>query len=791
MEGRRRGPEKGLPARAVPYIREQVDQTESDIRGLIARGVGIREARDIRSRQLWAGLKSGKGADGYSPVECAVTILLRSPTESAAVLVLLPKKDRGRVERRVAELVERETQAIQTLNGFSGEPWVRVEDVPLRRSMALKAPWGSGKTEIIGRRLREAGVSVLHVSSRVSLASDAAARLALSDYRDLKNGMDCPNDNGIASCLPSIAHPRLQVDYETCDAVIIDEAVSCARLFCGEICRKTAEHIREILRELVRDRPVFLLDADLTDKDVRWWELFLGKKNTPRYVIPEPEKAGSFEFIPQSTAHARILRAPHPIWISTDSRKEAIALAARLEEETDKKVLLVTGGMSDEPLVKRFMADPNRVGTEYDVVVVTPAIDTGLSVTSGHFREVFGLFFGETDHLSFAQSLRRNRTVNRLQIAWCGQAGSHRVYGEVLRRGWELLLPDVEIRDVSKLIAQGKELASMRRASKWRGLVWRLLAAGFRSRGESPPLVGKDEAVYRARWRDAWKDPLAWQRLEEIANAPVIDEEEYYEMRGVGTLDAEAKRIAFAVRRALHIEEITPEQVGWWQEHRDAVQLFMLWRNSMGPYTEEGEPGTRRLLAEKARLFRTITDMLHINRGALRGEWTLQEARDARAWAAEHALEFEAVGVSMALRRTKDGTITMKELPTSTWLARLFEQFGIQFERGNGDKKATRRLVRDSPPTKWCLQATINRAELKFEKLDPFPWEGSDWAYAKHLIEDGVLPLDTEKLGSLLRCSATAAQKHRQRAIASAPPNVVREYRLALGTRVLFQLRWT
>jgi hypothetical protein len=67
-------------------------------------------------------------------------------------------------------------------------------------------------------------------------------------------------------------------------------------------------------------------------------------------------------------------------------------------------------------MIKQFLDAPDSYLEEHqpDVVLVSPAVQSGISIESNYFNKVFGIYTGTVTPVVFQQMLHRVRTQTRL-----------------------------------------------------------------------------------------------------------------------------------------------------------------------------------------------------------------------------------------------------------------------------------------------------------------------------------------------------------------------------------------
>lgn len=338
----------------------------------------------------------------------------------------------------------------------------------------LRAPMGSGKTEkVIAPLIRDASKGA-YVAHRVSLLDDAAARLNRvtdSQGKAARNRDGSYKTDGLvhhykavsaawmrdvshlACCVNSITAPRFyNADerswFTTVDTLCIDEAGQViSHMASGPVDGRV--RVFDAMLDAVRDaKRVLLCDADANDNVVEFCELA-----RPGEKITIIEVTGSAEHIRVDHSDDETVWQVALDWISAgkrvlmanDSVESCKKLAAVIEDRQEAgeiqpvRMLLVHQGNKGEPEVAAFLRDPDGEAVKYDVLIYSPAISSGVSMTFGgtaHFEHHVGLFSGQTVSPSDAiQMLRRDRTARHYLVGLGHASAQRQTDSEALYRG--------------------------------------------------------------------------------------------------------------------------------------------------------------------------------------------------------------------------------------------------------------------------------------------------------------------------------------------------------------------
>ncbi len=298
------------------------------------------------------------------------------------------------------------------------------------RLVALAAPMGSGKTEAIAAAVEtflQEGRRVLLVTYRRSLGAALAERLGLPWAEDVAPGSDL-RQQGLALCVDSFCPTSGQQitpdDWRDC-VVVIDEA--CAVLAhalkgTGTAIARRRPPVLETLAAVLRNASqVIVADAQLSDPVLEAIETITGQraelvasKHRPaagrRLIVHPTRESWRSELVDQ-------LKARRRLWIATTAAKEGVNAAKHLAEEVHQhwpegRVLVVDSDTvaDDSHDASRLAEAPDAIAGRYDVVVASPAVAAGLSVTlRGHFDAVMVAAGGITEPDAIAQAAARVR----------------------------------------------------------------------------------------------------------------------------------------------------------------------------------------------------------------------------------------------------------------------------------------------------------------------------------------------------------------------------------------------
>lgn len=299
------------------------------------------------------------------------------------------------------------------------------------RVVALACPMGSGKTEAIAAAvtpLLQAGTRVVLLTHRRGIGSDQAARMGLPWADEAAPGCDL-RQQGIALCIDSLCADsglRFRAGDWAGAVVVIDEAaqvIAHALMANGTAVAQRRPRVLATLAELLAHAAqVIAADAQLSDPVLQALEAAAGARALLIASHHRPADGRSLVNHPNRdswrVALQEHLQQQRRLWISTTAQQpgapnSAQNLAALVHQHwPSARVLVVDSETVADPghPASQLATDPDGIAAAHDVVVATPAIAAGLSVTlQGHFAAVFGWAGGTTDPAGVVQALARVR----------------------------------------------------------------------------------------------------------------------------------------------------------------------------------------------------------------------------------------------------------------------------------------------------------------------------------------------------------------------------------------------
>lgn len=301
-----------------------------------------------------------------------------------------------------------------------------------------KAPHDAGKTEGLIKPIALQRNGVVAIAPRVSLVSDLTQRCNLAHYQNTATDPD------LGLCINSIINPKYAESLDGARAILVDEISRIIRDCHNQnsTLGAKAHQVWKRLISLMESADIAIgVDADLNDDDLE----MLSKKfkgSIHFWSVREKPLKLTGVFVSDEALMKHLDEAAaegkRALFIA-DSAKRVAGLEKVLRKRYphlrilaihDHKALSTKG----TPEVLRLLSDINAHITEWDIVLMSPTVESGISLNVKHFDCHFALYTGTVETTAFNQMLRRDRTATRWEIAIQGNGLNHYAdsYGQVL-----------------------------------------------------------------------------------------------------------------------------------------------------------------------------------------------------------------------------------------------------------------------------------------------------------------------------------------------------------------------
>ncbi len=319
--------------------------------------------------------------------------------------------------------------------------------------IGIKAPKGTGKTEFIAEKIKEAkarGQKVLVITHRVQLGKELSRRFGINYRSELVKKED-GSLLGYVLCVDSL-HPKATPKFNPLDwegvTIIIDE---CEQVFWhllnSPTCQKHRVKIIDTFGESLKiamntGGKIYLSDADLGMNAISYVQSLIGY-SLPTYVIENsyksPLKRNLYLFggnNPSSLIQELeiAVNRGQKVIVHTDGQKHKSNWGTRNLEYYFKKkypslkILRIDSESVVDPSHPAYgcMGNLNQILSQYDLVICSPVIETGVSIDVNHFDAVFAISHGVQTVDGFCQTLERVR-ADIPRYIWVSEYSPNRI----------------------------------------------------------------------------------------------------------------------------------------------------------------------------------------------------------------------------------------------------------------------------------------------------------------------------------------------------------------------------
>ncbi|MFL9908286.1 plasmid replication protein, CyRepA1 family [Paraburkholderia sp. RL17-337-BIB-A] len=334
---------------------------------------------------------------------------------------------------------------------FGSKYLAHLDTTPFDGVTFVRSPKGSGKTEWlvkIVQRCKDEGKSVLLFGHRRTLISSMAERLGLTCYYYREGGKlrnELP-DSHYTVCLDSVGK-LLNTEFHKYDVVIIDESEQVLSHLTGDTMRgKRRECALKLFHYLRSAKSVIMSDADLGQITVNAVFQSVNADTPYRFYVNTYRESRCpvyfYEDDGQLTEEmVQTVKAGGRHYVTTNSKNKAEVLDELLRREfgNARRVLLVTSDTVSDPDVMKFINGVKSEFLNYDVVIASPTMGTGIDITFPNDAQfvdnVFGFFEARVNtHFDIDQQIARVRHPKAIRVWVAPQQFSFETDPNVIRQ---------------------------------------------------------------------------------------------------------------------------------------------------------------------------------------------------------------------------------------------------------------------------------------------------------------------------------------------------------------------
>ena len=308
-------------------------------------------------------------------------------------------------------------------------------NAPRGTILLVKAPQGAGKTQELLKPVAAAmggTTTVIAVSAKVSLVADLATRLELSDYKTAKTG-DLESSTGLAICINSIANPKFSEILHRQNTVLlideIDRVLAELHNPRGTMGKKGKQVFDALTRLMQNARLVIGVDADLNNQTVQTISAMRRPdQNLVIHTVESRWALPAIRFGEDKQIWSEICSAVQnneKVLVTADSAGTVIRLTKLLRAiHPNKRIVEIQSrhgvATTGDPAIVKLLQDINSGIADIDVLVCSPAVESGISITTPHFTRHFALYQGVIAPSQIIQQMRRDRTATTITLGLAG-----------------------------------------------------------------------------------------------------------------------------------------------------------------------------------------------------------------------------------------------------------------------------------------------------------------------------------------------------------------------------------
>lgn len=308
------------------------------------------------------------------------------------------------------------------------------------RLVAIRASHGTGKTSVFLKEIFskiDRGDNVCFIAHRAKLVSQACSILDIYEYKDKAIQPYIGALPSIGVCFHSLKRKDFSSQLSSSKYVAIDEASQLLTALNSDknIHKEAKENFINDSKKVIGNKgQIYLLDADLTSKDIKKYQQLLGISDSEILVIDVETPPRNFiayinvkeSYQSQRTSIIKQIESDYALGIKSaiacESEKSAEAIYKLLSKKIpEANVLLLTAktvSKLERDSKKRgesgFIENISEKVKSYDCVIYTNVIGTGVSIEheSPIFTKCYGIFSGNVlIQNDWLQMMRRFRTV--------------------------------------------------------------------------------------------------------------------------------------------------------------------------------------------------------------------------------------------------------------------------------------------------------------------------------------------------------------------------------------------
>ncbi len=301
----------------------------------------------------------------------------------------------------------------------------------------IRSPKGTGKTTWLKEQIqkhKEAKERVLLITHRRSLAASLAERLDLKCY--FTKSVDesgrtrtrrAPPTKRYAVCVDSLS-TRLNPEYHHYDVVIIDEVEQVLQHFLADTLQERRRQALLLFQHyLAQSKKVYVLDADLAELTIGVLSFICPNKSYDLYINEWNEQRGVTQIYKSKNQVIgellSSLESNERCFVCANSKALVLSLEEAIPKKVTqpKRVLAIHADNASHESVQRFLSGLPESAKDYDCIIASPTVGTGIDISFPHQEQVFDAVYGIFEarintHFDIDQQLSRVRHPKSVHV---------------------------------------------------------------------------------------------------------------------------------------------------------------------------------------------------------------------------------------------------------------------------------------------------------------------------------------------------------------------------------------
>lgn len=455
--------------------------------------------------------------------------------------------------------------------------------------LCINARMGTGKTQSIGvpmaEMARAQGLTPIFIAHRIGLMWELSGRTGTVNYQDITQSKKSATEitnlkasvRGLSVCVNSLPNRAIQQqisDMKGNYCLFIDEYWQVLRSIASTDGKGKESMLNHLYVLMQNAKALIIADADMCDYSLNIASNVVNS-TLPVYFAGRDVSKTKFNIALEhdtdteqtKSVMAQVverLRKGKKCVVYSDRMRIVQTLNEVIKREfgTDKSTMLICEGTKDTKPVQQFIKSANSSSHDYDCVLISPSITSGVSVENPDFTTAFAFYNGSSiAHADAIQQLARFRCVTEFNVVLGTlqkDSGKKVFHGEHYMQAFEDYTAESLNSEtkITELIANCQKMEIESKANFAQFFMCRLWGLGYSievSEASTHYLCHdikgiKTEIVEAEREAILTANDISFSRLSELKQLPHLKTSEFYEVK------------RSEIKRVLNVtQELTPE----------------------------------------------------------------------------------------------------------------------------------------------------------------------------------------------------------------------------------------